>query len=67
MRNLVNKRTALLAGTGALGMCFWINACKECDSIEDHDSTGVADNIIQSLFLAIFKNALLLFNIHDSA
>lgn len=42
MRNLVNKRTALLAGTGALGMCFWINACKECDSIEDHDSTGVA-------------------------
>lgn len=42
MRNLVNKRTALLAGTGVLGMCFWINACKECDSIEDHDSTGVA-------------------------
>lgn len=42
MKNLINKRMALLIGTGALGMRFWIDACKECNSIENHDSTGVA-------------------------
>lgn len=42
MKNLINKRTALLIGAGALGMRFWIDACKECSSIDDFDSTGVA-------------------------
>ena len=42
MQNLINRGTALLVGVGALGMWCYRMACKECDSIEDYDSTGIA-------------------------
>lgn len=35
-------KAVVLAGTGALGMLYWKMACKDCDSIEDCDSTGIA-------------------------
>lgn len=38
----ITSRTKYSAGTGALGMLYWKMACKDCDSIEDYDSTGVA-------------------------
>ena len=42
MTNQDKLKMAELAGAGALGMWSWIMACKNCDSIEDYDSTGVA-------------------------
>lgn len=42
MTNQGKVKAVVLAGTGALGMLYWKMACKDCDSIEDYDSTGVA-------------------------
>lgn len=42
MTNQGKVKAVVLAGTGALGMLYWKMACKDCDSIEDCDSTGVA-------------------------
>lgn len=42
MTNQGKVKAVVLAGTGALGMLYWRMACKDCDSIEDCDSTGVA-------------------------
>lgn len=42
MTNQGKVKAVVLAGTGALGMLHWKMACKDCDSIEDCDSTGVA-------------------------
>lgn len=39
----ITSRTKYSAAShGALGMLYWKMACKDCDSIEDCDSTGVA-------------------------
>ena len=42
MTNQGKAKVVILAGTGALGMWYWKMACKDCDSIKDYDSTGVA-------------------------
>ena len=42
MTNQDKIKTVILAGSGALGMWSWIMACKDCDSITDYDSMGVA-------------------------
>lgn len=42
MTNQGKVKAVVLAGTGALGMLYWRMACKDCDSIKDCDSTGVA-------------------------
>ena len=42
MTNQDKIKTVILAGSGALGMWSWRMACKDCDSITDYDSTGVA-------------------------
>ena len=42
MANQGKVKAVVLAGTGALGMWSWRMACKDCDSIKDCDSTGVA-------------------------
>ena len=42
MTNQGKAKAVILAGTGALGMWYWKMACKDCDSIKDYDSTGIA-------------------------
>ena len=42
MTNQGKVKAVILAGTGALGMWYWKMACKDCNSIKDYDSTGVA-------------------------
>ena len=42
MTNQDKIKTVILAGSGALEMWSWKMACKDCDSITDYDSTGVA-------------------------
>ena len=42
MTNQSKVKAVVLAGTGALGMWYWKMACKDCDSIKDYNSTGVA-------------------------
>lgn len=42
MTNQDKLKIVVSAGTVALGLWYWKMACKNCDSIEDYDSTGVA-------------------------
>lgn len=42
MTNQDKLKAVILVGNGALGMWSWRMACKDCDSIKDCDSTGVA-------------------------
>lgn len=42
MTNQDKLKAAILVGNVALGMWSWRMACKDCDSIKDCDSTGVA-------------------------
>lgn len=42
MTNQDKLKAVILVGNVALGMWSWRMACKDCDSIKDCDSTGVA-------------------------